>query len=61
MVRESDVGGKDNIHCQWCLFKMVMWADFLRLLLFSDSCRLGKVKSVKVEMKVVVEMVVGVA
>ena len=44
-----------------CLFKMVMWADFLRLLLFSDSCRLGKVKSVKVEMKVVVEMVVGVA
>ena len=44
-----------------CLFKMVMWAEFMRLLLFSDSCRLGKVKSVKVEIMVVVEMVVGMA
>ena len=42
------------------LFEMVMWAGFLRLLLFLDGWVMGKVMVVKVEAEVMVKMVVGV-
>ena len=48
----SNVGGR--------LIGMMMWADFLRLLLFLVSGRPGKVTDAKVEKDVVVMMVVEV-
>ena len=45
---ESNIGGMENIQCRWASRSMVIWVDFLRLLFFLDSGRLGKMKDARV-------------